>query len=177
MTAAAGRIGQVVEIINTISSQINLLALNATIEAARAGEAGKGFAVVASEVKALANQTEKATGEIGMLIATMRAMTEQSADGIRNISNTIVTINDAAMVVAAAVEEQNVVTCDIARSISEAATGSMEVSRNIGGITEAVSETKGAAGEVLAAANDLAGQSESLSREINAFLDHIKATA
>ena len=62
LTASADKIGDVVRIISGIASQTNLLALNATIEAARAGEAGKGFAVVASEVKALANQTAKATG-------------------------------------------------------------------------------------------------------------------
>jgi methyl-accepting chemotaxis protein len=61
LSKAAGRIGDVVELINTIAGQTNLLALNATIEAARAGEAGRGFAVVASEVKALAEQTAKAT--------------------------------------------------------------------------------------------------------------------
>ncbi len=78
LTKAAGRIGDVVELINTIAGQTNLLALNATIEAARAGEAGKGFAVVATEVKALAEQTAKATGEIGQHIGAIQTATQDS---------------------------------------------------------------------------------------------------
>src|SRR6202051_4608608 len=89
LSKAASRIGDVVELINTIAGQTNLLALNATIEAARAGEAGRGFAVVASEVKALAEQTAKATGEIGQQIADIQAATRQSADAIGQISTTI----------------------------------------------------------------------------------------
>ena len=80
LSKAASRIGDVVELINTIAGQTNLLALNATIEAARAGEAGRGFAVVASEVKALAEQTAKATGEIGQQITGIQAATQESVD-------------------------------------------------------------------------------------------------
>ena len=78
LSKAAARIGDVVELINTIAGQTNLLALNATIEAARAGEAGRGFAVVASEVKALAEQTAKATGEIGQQISGIQSATQDS---------------------------------------------------------------------------------------------------
>src|SRR5690348_17811039 len=89
LSKAATRIGDVVELINTIAGQTNLLALNATIEAARAGEAGRGFAVVASEVKALAEQTAKATGEIGQQISGIQAATEDSVVAIRDIGTTI----------------------------------------------------------------------------------------
>ena len=89
LSKAAARIGDVVELINTIAGQTNLLALNATIEAARAGEAGRGFAVVASEVKALAEQTAKATGEIGQQITGIQAATQESVGAIKDISGTI----------------------------------------------------------------------------------------
>ncbi|MDI1263973.1 MAG: methyl-accepting chemotaxis protein, partial [bacterium] len=89
LSKAAARIGDVVELISTIAGQTNLLALNATIEAARAGEAGRGFAVVASEVKALAEQTAKATGEIGQQISSIQAATQESVGAIRQISGTI----------------------------------------------------------------------------------------
>ncbi|WP_028145943.1 methyl-accepting chemotaxis protein, partial [Bradyrhizobium japonicum] len=89
LSKAAARIGDVVELINTIAGQTNLLALNATIEAARAGEAGRGFAVVASEVKALAEQTAKATGEIGQQISGIQAATNDSVGAIKEISSTI----------------------------------------------------------------------------------------
>ena len=89
LSKAASRIGDVIELINNIAGQTNLLALNATIEAARAGESGRGFAVVASEVKALAEQTAKATGEIGQQITGIQAATQELVGAIQEISGTI----------------------------------------------------------------------------------------
>ena len=82
LSKAASRIGDVVDLINTIAGQTNLLALNATIEAARAGEAGCGFAVVASEANALAEQTAKATDEIGQQINGIQAAVQDSVNAI-----------------------------------------------------------------------------------------------
>src|SRR4051812_9976615 len=110
LSKAAARIGDVVELINTIAGQTNLLALNATIEAARAGEAGRGFAVVASEVKALAEQTAKATGEIGQQISGIQAATQDSVSAISAISNTIEKLSEISSTIAAAVEEQGAAT-------------------------------------------------------------------
>ena len=114
LSKAAARIGDVVELINTIAGQTNLLALNATIEAARAGEAGRGFAVVASEVKALAEQTAKATDEIGQQISGIQAATQESVGAIKEISGTIERLSEISSTIAAAVEEQGAVTQDAA---------------------------------------------------------------
>ncbi|NVL83597.1 methyl-accepting chemotaxis protein, partial [Escherichia coli] len=106
LAKAAQRIGDVVDLINNIAGQPNLLALNATIEAARAGETGRGFAVVASEVKALAEQTAQATGEIGEQILSIQGATKESVGAIQEIGGTIRSVNEIATAIAAAVEEQ-----------------------------------------------------------------------
>ena len=123
LSKAAARIGDVVELINTIAGQTNLLALNATIEAARAGEAGRGFAVVASEVKALAEQTAKATGEIGQQIIGIQAATQESVGAIKEISGTIERLSEISSTIAAAVEEQGAATQEISRNVQQAAQG------------------------------------------------------
>ena len=131
LSKAAARIGDVVELINTIAGQTNLLALNATIEAARAGEAGRGFAVVASEVKALAEQTAKATGEIGQQISGIQAATQDSVGAIKEICGTIERLSEISSTIAAAVEEQGAATQEISRNVQQAAQGTQQVSSNI----------------------------------------------
>ncbi|HEY5128189.1 MAG TPA: cache domain-containing protein, partial [Bradyrhizobium sp.] len=157
LSKAAARIGDVVELINTIAGQTNLLALNATIEAARAGEAGRGFAVVASEVKALAEQTAKATGEIGQQIAGIQAATQESVGAIREISGTIEKLSEISATIASAVEEQGAATQEISRNVQQAAQGTHEVSSNITDVQRGASETGSASSQVLSAAQSLSG--------------------
>jgi methyl-accepting chemotaxis protein len=152
LSKAAARIGDVVELINTIAGQTNLLALNATIEAARAGEAGRGFAVVASEVKALAEQTAKATGEIGQQIAGIQAATNESVGAIREISGTIEKLSEISSTIAAAVEEQGAATQEISRNVQQAAQGTQQVSANITDVQRGATETGSASSQVLSAA-------------------------
>ncbi|WFU79438.1 methyl-accepting chemotaxis protein [Bradyrhizobium sp. CIAT3101] len=175
LTKAAGRIGDVVELINTIAGQTNLLALNATIEAARAGEAGRGFAVVASEVKALAEQTAKATGEIGQHIGAIQNATEDSVSAIREIGDTIARMSEISSTIAAAVEEQGAATQEISRNIQHAAQGTTNVSANIGEVQRGAGETGAASAQVHSAAQSLSQESNRLKSEVARFLDSVRA--
>jgi methyl-accepting chemotaxis protein len=175
LSKAASRIGDVVELINTIAGQTNLLALNATIEAARAGEAGRGFAVVASEVKALAEQTAKATGEIGQQINGIQAATHESVGAIKEISGTIEKLSEIASTIAAAVEEQGAATQEISRNVQRAAEGTMQVSSNITDVQRGASETGSASSQVLSAAKSLSGDSNRLKLEVGKFLSSVRA--
>jgi methyl-accepting chemotaxis protein len=175
LSKAASRIGDVVELINTIAGQTNLLALNATIEAARAGEAGRGFAVVASEVKALAEQTAKATGEIGQQITGIQAATHDSVNAIKEISGTIEKLSEISSTIAAAVEEQGAATQEISRNVQQAAHGTQQVSANITDVQRGASETGSASSQVLSAAQSLSGDSNRLKLEVGKFLDSVRA--
>jgi methyl-accepting chemotaxis protein len=175
LSKAASRIGDVVELINTIAGQTNLLALNATIEAARAGEAGRGFAVVASEVKALAEQTAKATGEIGQQISGIQAATAESVGAIREISGTIEKLSEISSTIAAAVEEQGAATLEISRNVQQAAQGTHHVSANITDVQRGASETGSASSQVLSAAQSLSSDSNRLKLEVGKFLDTVRA--
>ncbi|MBE0529670.1 MAG: HAMP domain-containing protein [Rhodospirillales bacterium] len=175
LAQAANKIGEVVALITDIAEQTNLLALNATIEAARAGDAGKGFAVVASEVKNLANQTAKATDEIGAQIAGIQAATQEAVAAINSITKTISKINEVNSGVASAVEEQGAATQEIARNVEQAAAGTQEVSANIGGVSQAANETGAAAGQINRAAGELSRQSETLRAEVDKFLANVRA--
>jgi methyl-accepting chemotaxis protein len=175
LSKAAARIGDVVELINTIAGQTNLLALNATIEAARAGEAGRGFAVVASEVKALAEQTAKATGEIGQQISGIQAATQESVGAIKEISGTIERLSEISSTIAAAVEEQGAATQEISRNVQQAAQGTQQVSSNITDVQRGASETGSASSQVLSSAQSLSTESNRLKLEVGKFLNSVRA--
>ena len=174
LAEAAQKIGEVVALITDIADQTNLLALNATIEAARAGDAGKGFAVVASEVKNLANQTAKATDEIGTQIAGIQTATQDAVDAIEAITRTITEISEVNSSIASAVEEQGAATQEIARNVEQAAAGTQEVNTNISGVSRAANDTGAAAQEIRSAAGELSQQSELLRSEVGKFLANVR---
>lgn len=175
LSQAANRIGDVVELINTIAGQTNLLALNATIEAARAGEAGRGFAVVASEVKALAEQTAKATGEISQQIGSIQAATQESVTDIQEIGVTIGRISEISSAIASAVEEQGAATQEISRNVQQAAQGTQQVASNISEVQCGANETGSASSQVLASAQLLSQDSNRLKLEVAKFLGTVRA--
>lgn len=175
LSLAANRIGDVVELINTIAGQTNLLALNATIESARAGDAGRGFAVVASEVKALAEQTAKATEEISQQIGSIQTATLQSVTDIQEVGITIGRISEISSSIAAAVEEQGVATKEISRNVMQAAQGTQQVASNISDVQHGANETGSASSQVLASAKSLSRDSSRLKLEVANFLRTVRA--
>ncbi|WP_209000034.1 methyl-accepting chemotaxis protein [Pannonibacter tanglangensis] len=175
LAVSAQRIDEVIGLINDIADQTNLLALNATIEAARAGEAGKGFAVVAAEVKALANQTGKATDDISRQIGEMQSGSVATERSIGDMVQSIGLINEQMTAIASAIEEQNAVTAEIARNVAEIANGSQEVTQTIVQVRESAVDSSAGARQVLSTVEDLTRQSELLRRELDDFLLHIRA--
>lgn len=175
LSMAATRIGDVVDLINTIAGQTNLLALNATIEAARAGDAGRGFAVVAAEVKALAEQTAKATGEIAQQINGIQGATRESVTAIREISSTISRLSEISAAIAAAVEEQGVATQEIASNVHQTACGTQLVSSNISEVQRGASDTERSSAQVLKAAQSLSTESGHLRQEVDSFLSLVRS--
>jgi methyl-accepting chemotaxis protein len=175
LSTGAEKIGEVVKLIHSIAAQTNLLALNATIEAARAGESGRGFAVVASEVKALANQTAKATEEISAQVAAMQSSTSDAVVSIGGITETIAQMSEITVSIATSIDQQGVATREIARNIQSVAAGSSEISAHIGGVTTAAAATGLAASDVLANARELDNQSGMLRNAVDEFLAKVRA--
>jgi methyl-accepting chemotaxis protein len=175
LAAATQRIDGVLALIQTIAEQTNLLALNATIEAARAGEAGRGFAVVAHEVKALAEQTAKATSEIGQNVGMIQTSTRNAVDAVREIGNAVRDINEVTSNIAGAIGQQDAATREISENAQLAAQGNETLVANISSLSDAIGETNKTATSVLAASSALTSTAETLSREVDKFFSNLRA--
>ncbi|MEP6838717.1 MAG: HAMP domain-containing methyl-accepting chemotaxis protein [Bradyrhizobium sp.] len=174
LAAATQRIDGVLALIQAIAEQTNLLALNATIEAARAGDAGRGFAVVAHEVKALAEQTAKATSEIGQNVSLIQTSTKNSVDAVREIGNAVREINEVTSNIASAIGQQDAATREISANAQLAAQGNGTLVVNISSLSDAISTTSTAAASVLNASSDLTATAETLSREVEKFFKGLR---
>jgi methyl-accepting chemotaxis protein len=175
LAAATQRIDGVLSLIQAIAEQTNLLALNATIEAARAGDAGRGFAVVAHEVKALAGQTAKATAEIGENVSVIQASTRNSVEAVREIGNAVRGINEVTSNIALAIGQQDSATREISQNAQLAAQGNQTLVDNIGSLSAAMGKTNTAAESVLFASSELTATAETLSRQVEAFFQSLRA--
>ncbi|ASP34971.1 methyl-accepting chemotaxis protein [Labrenzia sp. VG12] len=175
LASMADKIGEVVSMISDIAEQTNLLALNATIESARAGEAGKGFAVVASEVKALANETAKATENISELVTEIQGETKTAVGSIGKIGDVIRDLEHSSAAIASAMEEQGATTQSVAENVAQAANGTRDVSDSIQVVKEASEEASEATRQVQTSIDDLTEQSGLLRDEVGRFLEQIRA--
>ncbi|MGK7867624.1 methyl-accepting chemotaxis protein [Falsiroseomonas sp. E2-1-a20] len=175
LSAAAQKIGDVVQLISAIAGQTNLLALNATIEAARAGEAGKGFAVVASEVKSLAGQTARATEEISRQIAEIQSVAERTVRVVRGIGDTVQRTDRIATSIAAAIEQQGATTREIARSVAQAATGTKGVSAHASGLEASAKQTRSSLAVLIESADAVASQGDALRSEVTRIVARLRA--
>jgi methyl-accepting chemotaxis protein len=174
LSESVAAIGNIVNLITGIAGQTNLLALNATIEAARAGEAGKGFAVVAGEVKLLANQTAKATDQITAQISTVQRNTQDAVSAIESIVGTIRDMNAISTSVSDAITQQIAVSSEIAANVGQAAAGTRNVFGSATVLEGVAKQTACAATQIGTLADDVLGQSNSLSQDVQKCLEKIR---
>ena len=175
LTEAANRIGDTLNLIAGIASQTNLLALNATIEAARAGEAGRGFSVVATEVKQLAQQTARATDEIGVQIRNVQMATREAGEAMTAIADMVMAMRDISTSISAAVTQQTAAVREISRSTTEVASATQGINDALSEVAGTAQSTRQEAEEALSEAQALTEQTHLLKTTASDFLRSVRA--
>ena len=175
LTAASGKVQDVLSIISDISEQINLLALNATIESARAGEAGKGFAVVANEVKNLATETNNSITEIQTVINEMQDVSTGMIDALKEVKDIIQNVNEVSDNIANSVNEQTQATSEIASNMVSVSSETQSVSKTVTDVSADAQKTGEASTSLKSAADRIGTDSESLKEKVKQFFADIKA--
>jgi methyl-accepting chemotaxis protein len=175
LTNLTDRIGDIVGLISMIARRTNLLALNASIEAARAGDAGKGFAVVAQEVRVLASQTGEATEQVTTLIEAIQSASQSAVETLADVSGIVSALSGTATSIAAAIQEQDAATREIARSIAGAGHGTRQVAETIAHVGAAATIGSDMAARVFDDSRELTQVCGNLSHEIETFLASVRA--
>lgn len=175
LSQAAGRIGDVVLLIQGIAEQTNLLALNATIEAARAGDAGKGFSVVAAEVKGLADQTAKATDDIAQLIREIQNSTEGAVVAIKDIADTVEEVNSFTSAIAAAMKEQGASTAEISRNVAAASDETSVAKASAQSVGQSITQTSQGVADMKAVAREASVEMQQFNKTVQQFLSQVRA--
>jgi methyl-accepting chemotaxis protein len=155
-------IGEIIATVNDIAERTNLLALNAAIEASRAGEQGKGFAVVASEIKALADQSKKATSQVRQILGEIQKATNSAVmvteEGTKSVNTAIKVVGQAGETIKAladTIAEAAQAAAQIAASAGQQATGMAQTQQAMKNINQVTNQNVASAKQAERAAQDL----------------------
>ena len=191
LNSSSNEIGGIIDIITSISEQVNLLALNAAIEAARAGEHGKGFAVVADEVRKLAEETKVSADSIRNLVGSLieesnnalmavESERNQVSESVSNIDKTsqefssiLEKINGVAELmdnISQMVDNQTAVTDDIAKSIGDITSSTVESASSLNSIATNIESQAAVFEEITASVVELSSTAEGLQNETDRFI-------